>query len=812
MNSNRLTIPTLTFRPIYIEGGETIYYPHIVYIPCTRQDSEELESAKIESHDAFFGPLKAKGLSTFEEATHLFIEQGSMDLHKFFIENELNDGKRYIISINILEAIEQLHQRGIVHNNITLESFLINPTTLEVKIIGFGNAKYIIDQSGVKQQQFSDERADFLNVGHVLMELWNKPLEDDVNFKMPSEVKESINNWVANNSQEGHSVYAIRVQFETLFLKSRTKSKTAFEAYRVARNLRAILPAINHPDEYLIELLNVYIEELMQQKGREMDDPVLKNAIDFKNNILKPQCFVPFEEHLRKIGQINLKLSQKLSDFIEEIKHHIIQLETRLEKPKGRLAKLRQTIINAINELSDEQIPFFLERLKLNCLNDCSTKVALLARLNEIIELSEKNIADLAEVERQLNIVIHYELTGEDFQVYSKLMEECELTNREYNAVYVGLEKYAELNTSFTHIIENLKQKATVFLKGFSDKEQQGLVEEFVSLVSSTQAPATTLQTNFIPKEEEGRGNKKTNEWDTLNQSFTENPLDRAYINILPNDLVEKNKGDGPIVFNLNNISGEDLSSSKDGLLMGQTESASDSTSKPPGASGGEGLNLLGNDKSLSELKKEHPSIEEIKGPLKAIEEIEKIIATNKNKPFSFKIDFSEYVNGFKTYLKEGLTESKLSDEIVTKIGHRINEYKNKIRFHFTYSLSSQEFSEAKKAVKGYLSTEVESLSTIAQVIDFYESLKNNYSWLRIERTFFKLFQIEGTTATWSAVISKLQEKALGIIRNQKDAGTLNLIGNQDTTLKQLFAEKNQRICIRHAAQHEYESLKRVKN
>eukprot|EP00755_Sulcionema_specki_P027181 Sspe_Gene.87291::Locus_58398_Transcript_1_1_Confidence_1.000_Length_1400::g.87291::m.87291 len=70
----------------------------------------------------------------------------SVELYQYIVDNKTNgvpvDAARRVMQ-QLLEGLAYLHSKGVVHRDIKAENILIDPTTLNIKIIDFGLAKCI---------------------------------------------------------------------------------------------------------------------------------------------------------------------------------------------------------------------------------------------------------------------------------------------------------------------------------------------------------------------------------------------------------------------------------------------------------------------------------------------------------------------------------------------------------------------------------------------------------------------------------------------------------------------------------------------
>lgn len=172
----------------------------------------ESETEEVINNEIYFlvqtGHLNPKELLIEKNGnTYIIQARGQINLLKFLQDEKtgkgisLNLDQRYQLVINILQALKQIHERGVVSQDIKPGNILFDPVTLKVMIIDFGFAKNIIDKRKedvcgtaeyVAPDQFLDEavdeRNDWFGIGITIAELMGKPFYNVKNLKSPFEI------------------------------------------------------------------------------------------------------------------------------------------------------------------------------------------------------------------------------------------------------------------------------------------------------------------------------------------------------------------------------------------------------------------------------------------------------------------------------------------------------------------------------------------------------------------------------------------------------------------------------------------------
>ena len=87
------------------------------------------------------GIRKVHRIDSFEKKTALYLDYFDGETLRSLIYNQFFDVGRFLeVAIRITETLGQVHQHNVIHKDINSNNILVNPKTLEVKLIDFGIA------------------------------------------------------------------------------------------------------------------------------------------------------------------------------------------------------------------------------------------------------------------------------------------------------------------------------------------------------------------------------------------------------------------------------------------------------------------------------------------------------------------------------------------------------------------------------------------------------------------------------------------------------------------------------------------------
>jgi predicted ATPase/signal transduction histidine kinase/CheY-like chemotaxis protein/tRNA A-37 threonylcarbamoyl transferase component Bud32 len=98
----------------------------------------------------FNSPYIIKHLELYSSSQHLAIlleANNVLSLEKFIPENGFSIEQFLKIAVQMVKGISEIHRKGITHRDIKPANFLINSTTEEIKIIDFGSASRLKEES-----------------------------------------------------------------------------------------------------------------------------------------------------------------------------------------------------------------------------------------------------------------------------------------------------------------------------------------------------------------------------------------------------------------------------------------------------------------------------------------------------------------------------------------------------------------------------------------------------------------------------------------------------------------------------------------
>ncbi|MGL5836159.1 MAG: serine/threonine protein kinase, partial [Waterburya sp.] len=135
--------------------------------------------------------IKSRGLKKHENKLILILENfAGQSLVRFLETSSISLSAFLTIALQLVEAVQAIHRQGIIHRNLQPGCILINPQSLELKIIDFSwainmdsstivvsgllpdlNILYIAPEQTGRMNISLDRRADFYSLGILLYQI-----------------------------------------------------------------------------------------------------------------------------------------------------------------------------------------------------------------------------------------------------------------------------------------------------------------------------------------------------------------------------------------------------------------------------------------------------------------------------------------------------------------------------------------------------------------------------------------------------------------------------------------------------------------
>nr|MDJ0680980.1 AAA family ATPase [Xenococcaceae cyanobacterium MO_167.B52] len=126
-------------------------------IDCLKNEYEILKSL------TFPGVIKAYALENYNNNLGLVLEYFEGEYLEHFLHNkELSQNDFFVIAIQVVNILQEIHSHQIIHQNIQPSSIVINPETLEVKISNFSRATSFNTNNNI-----SSKELEALNIAYI---------------------------------------------------------------------------------------------------------------------------------------------------------------------------------------------------------------------------------------------------------------------------------------------------------------------------------------------------------------------------------------------------------------------------------------------------------------------------------------------------------------------------------------------------------------------------------------------------------------------------------------------------------------------
>ncbi|BAT55612.1 serine/threonine kinase with two-component sensor domain protein [Nostoc sp. NIES-3756] len=351
------------------------------------------------------GIVKPLSLETYRHSYALVMEDcGAVSLKDWRDKHDIDISIFLQISVAIASILEGLHRHRIIHKDIKPANILINPSTLEVKIIDFsiasllprevqaltnfnvleGTLAYLSPEQTGRMNRGIDYRSDFYSLGVTFFELLTgqlpfisldpmelvyshmakqAPTASSINPKIPSILSDIICKLMAKNAEDRYqSAYGLRYDLEICYKQWQTTGNiTSFKLATKDVSDRFLIPEkLYGRQKEVATLLSTF--ERVTKGNSEMIlvsgfSGVGKTAV--VNEVYKPivrqrSYFIKgkFDQFQRDIPLSGLV--QAFKDLIEQILLETdAQIQTWRSKILDALGEQAQVIINVIPELAE---------------------------------------------------------------------------------------------------------------------------------------------------------------------------------------------------------------------------------------------------------------------------------------------------------------------------------------------------------------------------------------------------------------------------------------------------------------------------
>lgn len=747
-------------KPISKMNNERILKSILKDVP---RGNEEAELKKEHHLQQIVSNPKAKGVTRYKRQNTLLLfntqeKVGNLtlsDILKNPQKYKLTNAERFILSIEVLEAIIDLYHRGVVSKDIKPGNIVLNRDDLRAKIIDLGLGKKIISNivklcgtPGYTAPETadtpSDEYADLFAIGIVLAEIWGKPtfsleealrefkniiatkghidlsqlftkLTDDEKNKLKDFlplIKKAITELTYTNKAERKRGEDILPCFENMLLDYTFPEKT--KAYREdakatilkARQLRNELPAINYPDEYLIEHFTQCIEQL-NEKG-DFENPILVAARILEDSF---QTFIEsYQEEIIEKNAVSKERTNQLTYYVTETKKMLGVLKKELNIEGSRPQLLKAAIEPVVTELTDDAgiVTLFVDKLKLDCFKTTKDKSSLLLKLEDITQTADKNLETLDKLKENIQFINSKDIPA-DF------LDNFNLIYYKFHKSNLSLDKYAELNNRFKDALIELEEGLRKLLAKSKQDKFQAYSEALINVKSTLSNLTMSSQVrNSFEKRINKLISRVNNEEEFHNDEITEisNQLKLSPLWPCLEDLFTLKN----IITGIENLSSNDV----------------------------------------------HPFLKELQAEINL--QLDLLTEVDENLISVKQIEAQK----IETQWKIENLRTRTQDALKAAPANILARLKN---------------TRAKDLIE-----KMEELETLQDAILFFETLKRNDNWLRDGSSFMRLFTSAINKTPWENIIKALQEKTLGLLE-KKGAPPSDW---EDKQLMQLFAEKLQ--------------------
>ncbi|MBW4681165.1 MAG: AAA family ATPase [Microcoleus vaginatus WJT46-NPBG5] len=224
--------------------------------PSPEQIARYKQEYKIIQNLNLEGVVKVYGLQKYRNTVALVLEDfGAKSLKNLINENHLNLKDILKISIKVVEILGEIHQQNIIHKDINPSNIVVNPDTLQIKLIDFGistvlsteaslqknprflegTLTYMSPEQTGRMNRALDYRTDFYSFGVTLYEMLTRQL-----FCNTTDAMELVHCQIAKQPVPPHELNS-KVPKALSDIVMKLLAKTAEDRYQNAWAIKADL-------------------------------------------------------------------------------------------------------------------------------------------------------------------------------------------------------------------------------------------------------------------------------------------------------------------------------------------------------------------------------------------------------------------------------------------------------------------------------------------------------------------------------------------------------------------------------------------
>ncbi|MBE9226544.1 AAA family ATPase [Phormidium sp. LEGE 05292] len=383
---------TVIYRANYLPTANTVIiktlkaeYPTLEDISRLRHEYKILQPLNLE------GVIKPLALENYQNGLALILEDfGQPSLKWFISNNSINLTEFLQIAIQVVAALEKIHQKNIIHKDIKPHNILVASRLDEIKIIDFsiatrlsrenaaysslnlleGTLAYISPEQTGRMNRYIDYRTDFYSLGATFYEILTGQLpfvtEDpmelvhchiakqpvaphQLNPEIPLAISSIIMKLLAKNAEDRYqSAAGILVDLEDCLTQLQNTGKIAdFSPGQRDKSGQFLIPQKLYGREIEVEKLMTAFERVSTGTSEMM-------LVSGYSGIGKSSLV--YEIHKPIVGQRGYFIAGKFDQFKRNIPHAaLIQafselIRQLLTENATQIAKWKEQLLNALGE------------------------------------------------------------------------------------------------------------------------------------------------------------------------------------------------------------------------------------------------------------------------------------------------------------------------------------------------------------------------------------------------------------------------------------------------------------------------------